>query len=61
MLLLKCKCGRLTTYGITCVACSPSVIPEDDYSLNEEVEEEETKNFFPTYDITDPEEDLELE
>lgn len=59
-MLLKCKCGRQTTYGITCVACSPNIIPEEDYSFDDE-EEVPVKNFFPTYNIIDPEDDLELE
>lgn len=43
---IRCKCGRVTDYGITCVFCSPGIdldqlIPTDsDY----EDEEEEYKN-----------------
>ena len=56
-MILRCKCGRLTTYGITCIACTPSLLPEEDYSFEEE-EEEEPQN-FSTYDITNPEGELE--
>ena len=39
----KCKCGRTTTYGLKCVACSGPTFDFITNNDNEEEEEEETE------------------
>lgn len=47
-MLIKCKCGRMTTYGFVCVACSTAA------NYDEESEQQETPP-EEGYNITDPE------
>lgn len=36
----KCKCGRITTYGLKCVACSGPTFEFIGFKESEEAEEE---------------------
>lgn len=41
-IIYKCKCGRTTTYGLRCVACSGSTF--DFVGFKEEIEETEEES-----------------
>jgi len=39
----RCKCGKITTYGLKCVACSGPTFEFINHKETEEEEEEETE------------------
>lgn len=54
-MLIRCKCGILTTYGLLCTSCRGMIIDRDDkydYEEVEEYEEEDEKEKPIDYTLT---------